>query len=131
MPKFDKYYVVEYRFPILVEQVDTPIEATSKAARMCERMFGFKPDNWYARIFEYTTGEKETGPVKEHFYNPSSSSVREIEKNIGYFNDLIEKGVTPEDLIDPDKVAKKAIGKGKNVAKKTKKNVKELGEDSE
>jgi hypothetical protein len=126
MPKFDKYYVVEYRFPIMIEQTETPIEAVSKASRMCERMFGFKPDNWYARVFEYTTGEKVTGPVKEYFYNPNSSSVREIEKNIGYFNDMIEKGINPDDLMSPEKAAKKIERNNDGVAKKAKKTRKEM-----
>ena len=107
MPKFDKYYVVEFRYPIRIEETDTPMEAVSKAARICERSFGFKPDNWFARIFEYTTGEKRTGPVKEYFYNPNSSNVRDIEKNIGYFNDLVEKGIEPEELMDQSKIAEK------------------------
>lgn len=122
MPKFDKYYVIEYRFPVKVEDTETVIEAASKAARMCERIYGVKPDNWYARIFEYTTGEKVTGPVKEYFFNPNSASVREIDKNIGYFNDLISKGAKPEDLMEPEKVAnvleKKEGDRGVNSKKK-------------
>jgi hypothetical protein len=133
MPKFDKYYVVEFRYPIKVEDTDTAIEATSKAARICERVFGFKPENWYARIFEYTTGEKTTGPVKEYFYNPNSSNVREIEKNIGYFNDLIQKGIEPDELMDHSKIADKLEIKDGEVEneKQKKKNNNRLGKNKE
>lgn len=133
MPKFDKYYIVEFRYPIKIEDTDTAIEAASKASRICERVFGFKPDNWYARIFEYTTGEKITGPVKEYFYNPNSSNVREIEKNIGYFNDLIEKGIQPEELMDQDKIADKLEkdSDGEISVKQKKKNISRVEKNQE
>lgn len=103
MPKFDSYYIVEYRYPITIEDTSTVMEAMSKANRICERLHGFKPDNWYARIFEYTVGEKTSGHVKEYFYNPNSATSREITKNISYHNDLVAKGEAPASIIDLNK----------------------------
>jgi len=98
MPKFDQYYIVEFRMPIKVESVSSVQEAVSRAKQMCENQFGFKPDNWNARVFEYSTGVNITGHVKEYFYNPNSSNYREIVKNIEYFNDLVKKGMTIEEF---------------------------------
>lgn len=100
MPKFDNYYIVEFRIPIRVDDVDNVMSAVSIANRICERQHGFKPANWFARIFEYTVGEKTVGHVREYFYNPNSSTSREIEKNIGYHNDLIKRGEVPADIVE-------------------------------
>lgn len=105
MPKYKTYYVVEYRMPIEVEDVNSVQEATSRAKRICENRFGFAPDNWYARIYEYSVESEFGGPVKEYFYNPNSSTYREIQANIGYHNDLVEKGLDPfepEEKVEED-----------------------------
>jgi hypothetical protein len=96
MPKFGEYYIVEFRIPIKVDSVNSVQEAVSRAGQMCENQFGFKPNNWYARIFQYVTGVREIGHVKEFFYNPNSSTYREITKNISYFNELVHKGLSPD-----------------------------------
>lgn len=96
MPKYGNYFVVEFRFPIQVDTVNTIQEALSIAGQICENQHGFKPDNWYARIFEYTTGSEEIGHVREYFYNPHSATHREITKNIEYFNELVHKGLSPD-----------------------------------
>jgi hypothetical protein len=103
MPRFENYFVVEFRFPVIVEDVSTVAEAVSKANRICERVHGFKPTNWFARIFEYSTGQKNPGLAKEYFYNPNSSTYREIKKNVNFFNDLVKKGLTVEDVFDYEK----------------------------
>lgn len=100
MPRYENYFIVEFRFPVVVEDVLTPAEAVSKANRICERVHGFKPTNWFARIFEYSTRQKQPGLAKEYFYNPNSSTYREITKNIKFFNDLNEKGLSVEDVFD-------------------------------
>jgi len=100
MPKFDNYYIVEFRIPIRVDDADSVMSAVSIANRICERQHGFKPLNWFARVFEYTIGEKTVGHIREYFYNPNSATSREIEKNIGYHNDLIKNGDVPSDIID-------------------------------
>lgn len=104
MPKFDNYYVVEFRIPIKVDDSGSVQEVLSKANRICQRQYGFKPDNWYARIFEFTTTDSVVGPFKEYFYNPYSSTYREVTKNHGYHNDLIKAGITPEDGFNYDKL---------------------------
>jgi hypothetical protein len=103
MPKFDNYYIVEFRIPIRVDDVDNVMSAVSIANRICERQHGFKPDNWYARVFEYSVGEKVIGHVREYFYNPNSTSSREITKNIGHHNDLVSRGEVPADIIELNK----------------------------
>jgi hypothetical protein len=94
MPKFGEYFVVEFRLPIKVDSVNSVQEAVSHAKQICENQFGFKPNNWYARIFEYATGTNEIGHVNEYFYNPNSATYREITKNIDYFNELVHKGLS-------------------------------------
>lgn len=104
MPKFDKYFIVEYRLPIRVDDISSLQEALSLANRICQRQHGFKPDNWFARVFEYSTGEDTAGPFKEYFYNPHSATYREVMKNHGYHNDLIKSGVNPLDGFDYEKL---------------------------
>lgn len=106
MPKFDKYFVVEFRLPVRVEDISSVQEAVSLANRICQRQHGFKPDNWFARVFEYSTEEALTGPFKEYFYNPHSATYREVKKNHGYHNDLIKQGINPIDGFDYDSVEK-------------------------
>jgi len=108
MPKFSNYYVVEFRYPVEVHDADGVGQAVSKGIRMCERVWGFRPDSWHARIFEYTTGEAIPGLSREFFYNPNSHSYREIVKNIGYHQDMVNKGLTPDDVYDYDKIISKA-----------------------
>lgn len=107
MPKYENYFIVEFRFPVIVEDVSTPAEAVSKANRICERVHGFKPTNWFARIFEYSTRQKNPGLAKEYFYNPNSSTYREISKNIKFFNDMNEKGLSPDDVVDYESLISK------------------------
>lgn len=104
MPKFENYFIIEYRYAVKVEDVSNIQEAMSKANRICERVFGFKPTNWFARIFEYSTRQKSPGLVKEYFYNPNSITYREITKNFGYFAQLISDGKTPEDVLNYEEV---------------------------
>jgi hypothetical protein len=103
MPKYKNYYIVEYRLPIVVDDINSVQEATTRAKRICENRFGFNPDNWYARIFEYSIENDGQGPVKEYFYNPHSSTYREIQSNISYHNDLVSRGIDPFDIsqLDP------------------------------
>ena len=103
MPKFGDYFVVEYRIPVGVDGVSSIHEAISRASKIVQRQHGFKPDNWYARIFKYTTGEKEIGHVEEYFYNPYSATYREITKNLEYHKMLIEKGIVPENVSEYEK----------------------------
>jgi hypothetical protein len=100
MPRYDQYYIVEFRVPIKVESVSSIQEAMSRAHKICQNQHGFRLDNWFARIFEYSTADNVAGPVKEYFYNPHSVSYRELTKNIEYFTDLVKKGELPPDISD-------------------------------
>lgn len=95
MPKYNKYYIVEYRIPVTIDDVDTVTEAVSRARKIIQRLHGISPDPWFARIFEYSDDYENVGHVKEYFYNPNSSSAREIMKNLAYHQELIEKGIDP------------------------------------
>jgi hypothetical protein len=110
MPRYENYFVVEFRFPVMVEDVSTVAEAVSKANRICERVHGFKPNNWFARIFEYSTRQKSPGIAKEYFYNPNSLTYREITKNVELFNTLHSRNLSVEDIYDYEKfISKVAI----------------------
>jgi hypothetical protein len=100
MPKYGQYYIIEYRYAIRIDDAASVVEAVSISNRICEKEFGFKPENWHARIFEYSTQSKDPGVVKEYFYNPYSASHREITKNISYHSDLIASGDIPQDLME-------------------------------
>lgn len=109
MPKFGDYYVVEFRIPVKVDSVNSVQEAVSFAGQICENLYGFRPDNWYARIFQYSTGDAKVGHIKEYFYNPNSSTYREITKNISYFNELSHKGLSPDNQKNPDIIIKSLL----------------------
>ena len=64
----------------------------SKANDIAEKKFGFRPESWYARIFEYSGGLDSIGPSAEFFYNPNSVSYREIDKNWESHLEIINKG---------------------------------------
>jgi hypothetical protein len=98
LPKHKEYFIVEYRFPIKIDSVNSVQEAMSMASQAFQNQYGFKPDNWNARIFQYSTDSNNPGYVKEFFYNPNSATSREIKKNIAYHEDLVAKGITPEDI---------------------------------
>ena len=84
MPKHNEYFIVEYRFPIKVDSVNSVQEAMSIASQVFQNQYGFKPDNWNARIFQYLPDSNISGYAKEFFYNPNSATHREITKNITY-----------------------------------------------
>lgn len=102
MPKHQEYFVVEYRFPIQINSVGSVQEAISMAGQVFQNQFGFKPDNWNARIFQYSTDSNAVGYVKEFFYNPNSATYREITKNVAYHADLLAKGLLPEGVKKED-----------------------------
>lgn len=102
MPKHNEYFIVEFRIPIKIDSVSSVQEAVSMASQVVQNQHGFKPENWNARIFLYSTDSNVPGHVKEFFYNPNSSSFREITKNIGYHSDLIQKNQVPEGVKKDD-----------------------------
>ncbi|MAG73894.1 hypothetical protein CL620_06270 [archaeon] len=97
MPPKKKYYIVEYRYAIRVDGISDVESAMSRSNSIAERKFGFRPENWFARIFEYAGGVDDIGPTAEFFYNPHSHSYREVTRNWESHMDMIKKGESPND----------------------------------
>lgn len=95
MGAFEDFYVVEYRYavkvPITPSNRNSVQTAMSTANSICERIHGFRPSNWAARIFKYSTKEGVIGVEEEYFYNPHGASVRVVDSNWNTHSELIEK----------------------------------------
>ena len=96
MSAFEDFYVVEYRYavkiPMTQSNKNSVPTAVSTANSICERVHGFRPNNWSARIFKYSTNEGVIGVEEEYFYNPQGATVRKIDSNWIDHLELIEKG---------------------------------------
>lgn len=84
-----KYYVVEFRFPLAIQEASSPDDAALQARRICEKEYGFFPSNWFTRVFEYGDKEKGIGVVGEYFANPTGTTFREVSQNIGKHEEII------------------------------------------
>ena len=95
MGAFEDFYVVEYRYavkiPMTQSNKNSVPTAVSTANSICERVHGFRPNNWSARIFKYSTNEGVVGVEEEYFYNPHSATVRKIDSNWEDHLELINK----------------------------------------
>ena len=89
-----EYYIVEYRFPVEIMEADNVKDAAMKAASVCERIYGFRPSDWYARVFRYTSGKDVVGPVEEYFFNPQGERSRLIDQNHAKHQEMIDNGET-------------------------------------
>ncbi len=76
----EQYYVVEYRFPVQVNEAASVKDAASKAAKEIEKKFGFVPSAWFARVFVYDS--ESEGVLEEHFSSPGGEKFRKVNKNI-------------------------------------------------
>lgn len=76
-----EYYVVEFRFPIQIDDASSVKDAALKAAKECEKRYGFFPSGWFARVFEYDG--ISIGPSAEWFSNPSGTTFRKLDQNLG------------------------------------------------
>lgn len=85
-----KYYVVEFRFPLKIEEAKNEKDAAEQAAKLCEEKFGIKPDLWYTRVFQYSDDEG-IGIEAEYFCNPQGTHFRKIDKNLEKHEKLLEK----------------------------------------
>ncbi len=96
MGAFEEYYIVEYRYavkvPINPSNRNSVPTAVSTANSICERIHGFRPNNWFARIFKYSTKEGVIGVEEEYFYNPHGATVRIVDSNWESHLEIIEKG---------------------------------------
>ena len=85
MGAFEDFYVVEYRYavkiPMTQSNKNSVPTAVSTANSICERVHGFRPNNWSARIFKYSTNEGVVGVEEEYFYNPHGATVTKIDSN--------------------------------------------------
>jgi hypothetical protein len=82
----NEYYVVEFRLPILISSADSPKDAAEKAKKELRDELGVDLSSWYARVFEYQTGE--TGDMIEYFSNPNGSEFKRIDQNVKEHEDL-------------------------------------------
>tara|TARA_B100000902_G_scaffold391752_1_gene442958 strand:- start:6998 stop:7330 length:333 start_codon:yes stop_codon:yes gene_type:complete len=85
MASYEDYYIVEYRYAVKVpannSNKNTPMLAVSTANSICERTHGFRPNNWFARVFKYSSKDGVPGVDKEYFYNPHGVTIREVDAN--------------------------------------------------
>ena len=83
MPKSDKKrFVVEFRFPVEIKGPEDAKAAAEEGRAYFSQKYGFIPDLWNARVFEYGTSEGEVGAEKEYFFSPTGMQMKEISKNI-------------------------------------------------
>lgn len=93
-----KYWVVEARLPVQINDAASPEEAARKAAKQIQYQHGIDISNWFLRVFEYGGDDNDqVGVVKEHFSNPAGTKYREIEQNVQKHQELFEQGKTPDD----------------------------------
>jgi len=86
------YWIVEYRLPIFIEDAEDAKDATQKASKEISRETGVDVSNWFARVFEYGTGELEdVGVQEEYFFNPTGVSVRVIEQNHAEHDEIVKE----------------------------------------
>ena len=101
MGAFEDFYIIEYRYavkvPINPTNRNSVPKAVSTANSICENKHGFRPNNWFARIFKYSTKEGVIGVEEEYFYNPHGASVRVVDKNWETHQEIIEKGENEDD----------------------------------
>jgi hypothetical protein len=74
-----QYWVVEFRFPLLIDKAQTPEEASKKACAAFEKENGLNVSGWFTRVFKYSTDA--IGPEEEWFFGPSGVKAYRIDKN--------------------------------------------------
>jgi len=84
----EKFWVVEFRFPIAVGDVETAEDAALEAAKKFETEYGLNPSRWFARAFRY--GKDSVGPVEEYFFNPAGVKAYVKDKNHLEHKDIID-----------------------------------------
>lgn len=83
------YFVVEFRFPFEMKSESDMMKAVEAAQAQFSDQYGFIPDKWNARIFEFSGGEGTVGPQKEYFFSPTGLKIKDIAKNIDMHNERI------------------------------------------
>lgn len=84
MAQDKSYFVVEFRFPFEIkgQHAKSPETAVEEGRKLFEQSYGFFPDRWMARIFEFSVGEGKVGAQAEYFFSPTGLQMKEINKNI-------------------------------------------------
>lgn len=91
-----RYFIVEFRLPVEVQEAPSVEEAARKARRQLENDTGINVSNWYTRVFEYAEGPDNVGPIAEFFANPPGIVFRQVDQNINHHEELIKEGKTNE-----------------------------------
>lgn len=92
-----KYFVVEARLPIQINDADSIADAAQKAARRIKFEYGVDVSNWFLRVFVYGgDDENAIGPQETWFSNPTGTKFRQIDTNISTHQEMFEKGMTPD-----------------------------------
>lgn len=84
------YYVVEFRLPFAISDVENEKDAAIAAAKTCEKEYGFYPSAWYARVFEYGDLDGGIGIIAEYFANPTGTVFRKIDGNLQKHEEIIK-----------------------------------------
>lgn len=92
MAQDKSYFVVEFRYPFEIKgsHAKSPETAVEEARKLFEQAYGFYPDKWNARIFEFSVGEGKVGAQAEYFFSPTGLQMKEINKNILSHQERIE-----------------------------------------
>ena len=103
MASYEDYYIVEYRYavkvPVDLKNKNMPIMAVSTANSICERTYGFRPNNWFARVFKYSSKDGTPGVDEEYFYNPHGVTIRKVDANWQSHEEIIKNNA----LLEKDK----------------------------
>lgn len=75
------YFIVEFRFPYEIRGEEDAKKAAEKAQQEFSDQYGFFPDLWKTRVFEFENSEGSVGPQKEFFFSPTGTTMKEISKN--------------------------------------------------
>ena len=84
----EKFWVIEFRFPILVENVENAEDAALAASKRFEKEYGVNPSRWFARAFRY--GKDSIGPIEEYFFNPAGVKAYVKDKNYIEHKEIID-----------------------------------------
>ena len=94
------YWVVEYRYAVTIAEGDSPESVVAEAAEVIKKEFGFRPNNWNARVFEYGASTTVVGPLAEYFCNPNGTKFRKLDQNDvehgRMYHDKLEKDISDE-----------------------------------
>jgi len=98
----NKYWVVEYRLPKVIEDADSATEAAELAREQLYRETGIEVNHWFARVFRYGGDVDEFGVQEEWFFNPTGVAARVIEQNHLEHEEIV-KSMPQEKVIRDEK----------------------------